>query len=169
MKAHHLSLLVCITLGSSLIPALPALAATSKATNRCGSTTAAKVVVETNAYRASLGLSQLTVAPKLQRFAKSHAIDMAQSAALTHSSSNGLSFAERAHASNYHFFTMRENIAVEGTPFPSDLGSNLLQLWKESPPHDTNMRARDVSQIGVAVAAGLNGCYASMELASPSA
>jgi len=31
------------------------------------------------------------------------------------------------------------------------------------------MRAGDISQIGVAVAAGRDGCYASMELASPSA
>ncbi len=167
MKTHRLSLLICVTLGSSLIPAMPALATTPKATNRCDPTTAAKVVVETNAYRASLGLSQLTVAPKLQRFAKSHAIDMAQSAALNHSSSNGLSFAERAHASNYHFFMMRENIAVEGAPFPSELGSDLLRLWKESPPHDTNMRARDISQIGVAVAAGPDDCYASMDLGMP--
>jgi len=153
MKTPGLTLLVCVALGTSLALAVPALAATSRATNRCDSTTAARVVVEANAYRRSLGLSQLTVAPKLQRFAKAHAIDMAQSNVLTHSSSNGLSFSERAHASSYRFFTMRENVAVEGAPFPSELGSDLMQLWRASPPHDTNMRARDISQIGVAVAA----------------
>jgi uncharacterized protein YkwD len=160
-------LLACVPLVASLTLAVPAFAAPSRATNRCDSTTAARVIVETNAYRASLGLSQLTVAPKLQRFAKSHAIDMAQGAALTHSSSDGLSFAERAHASNYRFFTMLENIAVEGAPFPTELGSDLVQLWKASPAHDTNMRSRDISQIGVAVAAGPNACYASMDLGKP--
>ena len=33
--------------------------------------------------------------------------------------------------------------------------------------HDANMRARDVTEIGVAVAPGRNGCYASMELGKP--
>lgn len=167
MRTPGLAVLVCAALGCSLAAGAPALAASSRPTNRCDSTTAAQVVVETNAYRASLGLSRLAVAPKLQRFAKAHAIDMARSAGLTHSSSDGLSFAERAHASGYRFFTMLENVAVEGAPFPSELGSDLLQLWRASPPHDSNMRAPEVSQIGVAVAAGPEGCFASMDLGKP--
>ncbi|MEO9176834.1 MAG: hypothetical protein ABI317_15080 [Gaiellales bacterium] len=40
-------------------------------------------------------------------------------------------------------------------------------MWEHSAPHDANMRATDISQIGVAVAAGSGGCYASMDLGSP--
>jgi uncharacterized protein YkwD len=135
----------------------------------CNGTVASRVVVVTNVYRASLGLSHLKVVPTLSAFATAHARDMAHNAVLTHSSSSGLSFAQRAHASSYRFTTMRENVAVESGPLPAALGPNLLSLWRHSPEHDANMRARDVTQIGVAVAEGRNGCYASMVLASPSA
>jgi uncharacterized protein YkwD len=62
---------------------------------------------------------------------------------------------------------MRENIAVQSAPLPDSLGPSLWKLWRQSPEHDANMRARDVTEIGVAMAAGKNGCYASMELGSP--
>jgi uncharacterized protein YkwD len=161
------TLLFGLVLGASLALAGPASAAVSKASNLCDSATASRVVTETNDYRVSLGLSRLQVAPKLQAFALVHARDMAATAGLTHSSSGGLSFAGRAHASSYRFSAMRENIAVEGAPFPDGLGDNLLSLWRHSPPHDANLRAHDISQIGVAVAAGPDGCYASMDLGKP--
>ena len=65
-------------------------------TNSCNAATAAKVVADTNDYRASLGLSRLTMTPKLNEFALVHARDMAASDNMTHSSSAGLSFAQRA-------------------------------------------------------------------------
>ena len=139
-----------------------------RATNRCDTATAARVVTATNAYRASLGLRPLRRARSLDRFAAAHAQDMAVHDVLTHSSSNGLSFAQRARGSAYRFQAMLENVAVEGAPLPNQLGSNLLSLWRHSAPHDANLRAPRVSQIGVAVARGPGGCYASMDLGEPS-
>ncbi len=167
MRNYSHILIAALTLTISVAFAAPALAAPSRAMAGCNPAAAAKVVVATNAYRASLGLPPLTVVPKLSAFAAVHANDMADNAILTHSSSSGLSFAERAHSSSYRFTSMRENVAVEGAPLPSSLGPNLWNLWRHSPEHDANMRASDVTQIGVAVAAGKNGCYASMELGSP--
>jgi uncharacterized protein YkwD len=157
----------CLALGSLLAISSPALAAHSRATNLCNAATAAKVVTATNQYRSSLGLPQLQVAPKLVVFASLHARDMASHSVLTHSSSAGESFSERAHGSSYRFVTMRENVAVEDGPLPTNLGFNVFDLWKHSPPHDANMRATDVSQIGVAVSPGPAGCYASMDLGHP--
>jgi uncharacterized protein YkwD len=167
MRNHRHTLMICLVAAASCALAAPALAARSVPTNGCNAATAAKVVAETNDYRASLGLSRLTVAPKLSAFAKVHSLDMAANANMTHSSSDGLSFAQRARASSYHFRTMRENIALEGTPLPVLLGSDLMTLWKNSAPHDANMRATDISEIGVAVAPGPQGCYASMDLGKP--
>jgi uncharacterized protein YkwD len=133
----------------------------------CDATAAARVVVATNEYRKSLGLSQLKVVPKLSAFAVAHARDMAVNATLTHSSGTGESFAARAHGSSYRFTTMRENIALEGAPLPATLGPDIWILWRRSPEHDANMRALDVTEIGVAVAPGRNGCYASMDLGNP--
>jgi uncharacterized protein YkwD len=157
-----------IALVASLAVAAPAMAGRSRAHAPCNGTVASRVVVVTNVYRASLGLPGLKVARSLSAFAAAHARDMARNAVLTHSSSSGLSFAQRAHASSYRFTTMRENVAVESGRLPAALGPNLWSLWRHSPEHDANMRARDVTQIGVAVVAGRTGCYASMVLASPS-
>jgi uncharacterized protein YkwD len=167
MREYHHKLAFCLAVIASMALAAPALAASSVPTNTCNAATAAKVVADTNDYRASLGLPRLTLTPKLSEFALVHARDMAASDKMTHSSSSGLSFAQRARASSYHFRTMRENVGLEGTPFPQGLSSNLMQMWRQSAPHDANMRATDVSQIAVAVAPGSHGCYASMELGKP--
>jgi uncharacterized protein YkwD len=167
MREHHHKLAFCLVAIASMALAAPALAALSVPTNVCNSVTAATVVSDTNDYRASLGLPRLTMTPKLNEFAQIHARDMASSDNMTHSSSSGLSFAQRARTSSYRFRTMRENVAVEGAPFPQGLGSNLVLMWRHSAPHDANMRATDVSQIAVAVAPGQHGCYASMELGKP--
>jgi uncharacterized protein YkwD len=167
MRFNRHIIATCLVLGSTLAISSPALAAHSRATSLCNAATAAKVVTATNQYRSSLGLPQLQVAPKLVVFASLHARDMASHSVLTHSSSTGLSFSERAHDSSYSFETMRENVAVEGGPLPTNLGFNMFDLWKHSPPHDANMRAKDVSQIGVAVSGGPAGCYASMDLGHP--
>jgi uncharacterized protein YkwD len=167
MREYHHKLTICLVFVASFAFSAPALAAPSVLANGCNATTAATIVTDTNDYRASLGLSRLTVAPKLSAFAKVHSLDMAANANMTHSSSGGLSFAQRARASSYRFQTMRENIALESAPLPRLLGSNLMTLWKNSAPHDANMRATDVSQIGVAVAPGAQGCYASMDLGKP--
>jgi uncharacterized protein YkwD len=167
MRNFRFALVPAIALIASFTVAAPASAAPSAAMKGCNATAAADVIVATNDYRASLGLSQLTVVPKLRAFAVVHANDMAENSILTHSSSTGMSFADRAHSSSYRFTSMRENVAVEGAPLPTELGPNLWSLWRHSPEHDANMRARDVTQIGVAVAPGKNGCYASMELGSP--
>lgn len=167
MRKYPIILIAALSLIVSAAFAAPALAAPSSAMGGCNAAAAAKVVVATNQYRESLGLPTLRVVPKLSAFAVEHASDMADSATLTHSSSSGMSFAQRAHSSSYRFTSMRENVAVEGAPLPTALGPNLWSLWRHSPEHDANMRATDVSQIGVAVAPGKNGCYASMELGSP--
>lgn len=167
MKQYRFILALPLVLLASIAVSAPAVAAPTKAMLDCNAAAAARVVVATNAYRASLGLSHLTVVPTLNAFAVVHADDMARNGVLTHSSSNGQSFAQRAHSSSYAFNSMRENVAVEGTPLPASLGPNLWNLWRHSPEHDANMRATDVSQIGVAVAPGKHGCYASMELGGP--
>jgi uncharacterized protein YkwD len=167
MRYNRHIIATCLVLGATLAGSAPALAAPSRATNLCNAATAARVVTATNQYRSSLGLPQLQVTPKLVVFASLHARDMASHAVLTHSSSTGLSFSQRAHGSSYRFSSLRENVAVEGGPLPTNLGFNVFDLWRHSPPHDANMRAKDVSQIGVAVSAGPGGCYASMDLGHP--
>ncbi len=116
MKQYRSLLALPLVLLASIAVSAPAIAAPAGAILGCNAAAAAKVVVATNAYRASLGLTHLTVVPKLHAFAVVHADDMARSDVLTHSSSSGQSFAERAHSSSYAFDSMRENVAVEGVP-----------------------------------------------------
>jgi uncharacterized protein YkwD len=167
MRYIRSPLVASIALTASIASGTPALAATTPGLEGCNAAVAARVVAATNDYRTSLGLPTLKVVAKLRHFAVEHAGDMAASAILTHSSSGGMSFARRAHSSSYRFTSMRENVAVQGGPLPAGLGPRLWSLWRSSPEHDANMRARDVTQIGVALAPGRNGCYASMELGSP--
>jgi uncharacterized protein YkwD len=167
MRNVRLPRIASIALVASIAFAAPALAAPAQALKGCNAAAAARVVVATNDYRTSLGLPGLAVVGKLRAFAVEHANDMADSSILTHSSSDGMSFAERARSSSYRFTSMRENVAVESSPLPGSVGPSVWTLWRRSPEHDANMRARDVTQIGVAMAAGRNGCYASMELGSP--
>jgi uncharacterized protein YkwD len=167
MRNFRTSLVASIALAASIAFPAPAPAAPSRALTGCNAAAAARVVVATNGYRTSLGLPSLTVVVKLRAFAVEHANDMADTSILTHSSSNGMSFAERARSSSYRFTSMRENVAVESGPRPDSVGPSIWTRWRRSPEHDANMRARDVTQIGVAMAEGRNGCYASMELGSP--
>ncbi len=167
MREYRHKLTVCLVSIASMALAAPAFSASNVPANGCNAMTAARVVADTNDYRASLGLARLTLTPKLSEFALIHARDMAANDNMTHSSSSGLSFAQRAHASSYRFRTMRENVALADAPLPQELGSDLMEMWRHSAPHDANMRATDVSQIAVAVARGPHGCYASMELGKP--
>lgn len=167
MRFHRSLLVLSLVALASGPSATAALAAPSRMLGACNATAAADVVGSTNRYRESLGLPRLAVESRLSAFALQHADDMAMSATLTHSSSGGETFAERARGSTYRFSSMRENIAVEGAPLPATLGADIWTLWRRSPAHDANMRARDVTQIGVAMAAGARGCYASMDLGSP--
>ncbi len=92
MRYQRSFLVLSLVLVASIAFAAPALAR-SGAMAGCNPAAAVRVVVATNRYRESLGLSQLTVEPRLSVFAVVHANDMAVNAILTHSSSGGESFA----------------------------------------------------------------------------
>src|SRR5450432_2994384 len=102
MREYRHKLAFSLVAIASMALAAPALAS-AVPTNTCNAATAAKVVADTNDYRSSLGLPRLTLTPKLSEFALVHARDMAASDNMTHSSSSGLSFAQRARASSYRF------------------------------------------------------------------
>ena len=59
MRNYRFNLIVSLALVASAALATPALAAPSRILLGCNPAAAAKVIVATNAYRASLGLSQL--------------------------------------------------------------------------------------------------------------
>jgi uncharacterized protein YkwD len=71
MREYRRKLAFCLVAIASMALAAPALSASSVPTNTCNAATAAKVVADTNDYRASLGLSRLTMTPKLNEFARS--------------------------------------------------------------------------------------------------
>lgn len=83
----------------------------------------------------------------LAQSAQAHAEDMAATGSLTHTSSNGLSFADRVRASGFLGFPGGENIA-----FDIPTARETVNAWLGSPGHCMNLMDRDFAAVGLGMA-----------------
>ena len=94
------------------------------------------VIAITNQYRAANGCGPLTANPILMGTAQAHSDDMALHHFFAHTSSTGLTPAQRISAAGYQWSIQAENIAA-GYATPQDV----MSTWfNETPPNDWHRR-----------------------------
>ena len=98
-------------------------------------------------YRARHGLRPVAVDATLMRIAADHARRMADSDRLEHVLPGQGSFAQRFVDGDFRAARAVENIA--GGP---DTLAEVLERWRQSPPHDRNLLDNGVDRLGIAVA-----------------
>lgn len=116
--------------------------------------TAHRIVEQTNAFRRSQSLANVTPNAELTQAAVDFAAFMARSDRYGHEA-DGRQPAERAEASGYAACIVSENIANahSSSEFGTQaLADGVVGGWRQSPGHRRNMLDPDVVDIGVAVA-----------------
>lgn len=115
---------------------------------------ARKVVEGTNAFRRAEGRAEVKPEAALQAAAQGFAQWMAKHDEYGHEADGKLP-RDRARAAGYEDCMVSENIAyhmrIRGFT-TRELGTDLLEGWKASPRHRTNMLDAEATEIGVAIA-----------------
>ena len=128
---------------------------------------AASLAQSANALRREQGQPPLRIDSRLADAATTFAQFMAARDAYGHAA-DGRRPGERAAAAGYRWSAIRENIAwawsSEGFT-TAELAAEFDRNWRNSPPHRSNLLARDVRDIGVGVArSGRTGRYYAVQL-----
>lgn len=112
------------------------------------------IVEMTNAYRAKHKLAPVEHNPQLALAARAFAKYLARNDKFSHTA-DGRGPAERAKKSGYDYCQIAENLALnqDSRGFtPEGLAASAVEGWINSPGHRKNLKARHVTDIGVAVA-----------------
>ena len=99
-----------------------------------------------NAYRASKGLSALSLSSQLNAVSQSHADDRAQAGKISHQGSDGKSHGDRLLAAGYKFRISAENVASGQKSW-----AHVFKAWQDSPGHNVNLLNDEVTEFGAAM------------------
>lgn len=142
MRRLALALALLLGAGPGLACTVPAEAASLRA----------QLLAAVNADRARHGRAALSASPQLERLAQDLACDNARRGRLSHTTADGRGLAARI--AGYAHRGVNENIA-QGPATPQ----GAVDLWRQSPPHRRNLRARAMRDFGGGVARGADGGY----------
>jgi hypothetical protein len=112
------------------------------------------IVEMTNAFRQENKLAAVQPNATLAKAARAYAQFLAGTELFSHEA-DGRRPADRARAAGYQFCEIAENLAafVDSRGFETrDLARQMIEGWKNSPPHRKAMLAPGVTELGVAVA-----------------
>ncbi|MBI1914350.1 MAG: hypothetical protein HYS12_06375 [Planctomycetes bacterium] len=138
-----------------------------------------RIISRTDAYRASNGLSQLTLDSRLTAAAQYQADYMARTGDYSHVDLDGRTLPDRVQAAGYSFSWVGENIHLYDPAIGRTLGIDryysLDQLadyyfdgWQVSPEHNANLLSPHAINVGVAISRAASGqLYAVMVLGHP--
>lgn len=101
---------------------------------------------ELNAYRAQNGLSALALNDKLIAASQKHSDDLASFGGAAHKGTDGKFHDTRVKREGYNFSTAAENVATGQRSWEA-----AFKAWQESPGHNKNLLAPDVTELGVAL------------------
>lgn len=110
----------------------------------------AEAVRQINAERQRAGLPALAVSDALNRAAQGHACDSAGRRKMGHTGSDGSKFTARIRRAGY---VLSDGSANENVGFGYGSAAAMVQGWMASPPHRRNILSRQVSEVGIGVAA----------------
>ncbi len=116
--------------------------------------TAKLIVAKTNEFRQEQGRAAVKTNPLLTETVREFAAFMARTETFSHEA-DGKQPSDRARQHKYNYCVIAENIAYEYSSegfATADLAARLVEGWKKSPGHRTNMLDPDVTETGVAVA-----------------
>lgn len=108
------------------------------------------LITMTNAIRSSLDLEALVMNPLLSQAAISKSNDMAVFQYFSHTSPNGWTISDWLAQVGYSYSTAGENLAV-GFATPE----GVINGWKKSPSHYSNLIDPNFSEIGIGVTPGI--------------
>lgn len=112
------------------------------------------IIQMTNSFRREQKLGVLRTNPKLAAAARAYASYLARTGTLSHSA-DGRTMDARVRAQGYRFCWLAENVSFRRNAkgFATlTLAGVVVSGWKSSPGHRANMRATQVTEIGVGVA-----------------
>ena len=112
-----------------------------------------------NAYRTSLGLSNLTWSEEAYNLAKNHTIYMINQGTISHDDFD-------SRAASYR--SANENVAMFTGGSDADAAAKFFDMWKNSPGHDANMRSTSVTYDGTSIYLIKNAYYSTMFNMKPS-
>jgi len=99
-----------------------------------------------NAYRASKGLSPVTLNPKLSEASAVHAKDLAAHGIISHTGTDGSGHGDRVQRQGYSFSIAAENVATGQKSW-----EKVFKAWQDSPGHNENLLRDDVTDFGIAL------------------
>jgi uncharacterized protein YkwD len=113
------------------------------------------IVAETNRFRVEERVAEVLPHKALTAAARGYAQFLASTDRLGHAT-DGSQPVERVHRQGYLYCMTAENIAYQfrsqGFKSPEELAQRFVEGWKGSPGHRANLRDREATEIGVAVA-----------------
>jgi uncharacterized protein YkwD len=98
-----------------------------------------------NEYRSSKGLSALSLDSHATAAAEILVKDMANHDHMSHVGPNGADLQKRLTMAGYHYKVAAENVSVGQRSF-----AQIVEGWKQSPPHSRNMLLADAKHMGIA-------------------
>lgn len=120
---------------------------------------------ELNQYRASHGLSPVKLNTQLIAASQKHSDDLSIRGEASHTGADGFGHDTRVKREGYIFSTAAENVATGQKSW-----DDAFQGWKDSPGHNANLLAKDVTEFGVALTYNPDTTYMTywtMVLAAP--
>jgi uncharacterized protein YkwD len=105
------------------------------------------IIVNQERHRA--GLSPLRLHSRLTATAQAHSNDMARHNFMSHTGSDGSSFADRMKRHGYNFRTGAENVAAGQSS-----AQHVMESWMNSSRHRKNILGPNYRDIGIAYAGG---------------
>ncbi|MCA9214183.1 MAG: CAP domain-containing protein [Planctomycetales bacterium] len=124
----------------------------------------------TNDHRVKHGLPLVTRHSKLDASSLYHAKRMIATGEFEHTLSDGVDLGQRVQAACYIFQTVRENLAWHDDYIgatPNSLARDIVNGWINSPGHQANLVADDVTQIGISVRRTFSRVYAVQNFGKP--
>lgn len=134
IRSLNKAILLCLVLSSCAVP------------NKPSTMNPDQIIEAHNAYRQSKGLSPLIKNDLLNQIALNHSNDMAAHHLMSHLGSDFSTPFIRMNRVGYNFSYAGENIAA-GYNYLDDV----MNAWKKSPGHNSNILNENFTDIGVAV------------------
>ncbi len=147
LRSKILALVCLMALPACEPVATPVNRPDAPATTRTAETGGARTLL--NNLRARRGLGRVIQSPRLTSAAAGHARDMSARAFFSHKGSDGSSVGRRVERKGYGYCLVNENLSYGRRNLDT-----VILAWMDSPGHRRNMLNPNVTEFGIARAAG---------------